>query len=82
MAKVHTYKWTGEYAVVIADHTTPEGSGVLAVPGEEFSTIEEIDTEAIPQAVPVAGGKPKASTKKESSQTTTPGEGANEEAPA
>lgn len=65
----HTYKWTGEYPVVISDHQTPEGAGVLAVPGEEFTTVEEIDLEQIPQAVPVVGGRPKATSKvKESSQ--------------
>lgn len=77
----HTYKWTGEYAVVIGDHQTPEGSGVLAVPGEEFSTVDELDLEQIPQAVPVVGGKPKAASKvKESSQVPPPNSGTNEEA--
>lgn len=79
----HTYKWTGEYAVVIGDHQTPEGSGVLAVPGEEFTTVEELDLDAIPQAVPVVGGKPKPASKvKESSQVPPPAPGSNEEASA
>ena len=41
--KVYTYRWTGDYAAVIDGHTTPEGNGVLATPGENFQTIAPLE---------------------------------------
>lgn len=59
----HRYRWAGDYAAVIAGHTTPEGAGVKAIPGEEFETVEPIDTEQIPNALPI-GGSPKRKARK------------------
>lgn len=53
----HRYRWAGDYAAVIAGHTTPDGTGVKALPGEEFETVEPIDTDQVPNAWAVAGSK-------------------------
>jgi hypothetical protein len=42
--ETYTYRWTSDWPAVIADHTTPEGTGVDAVPGREFSTIAPVDS--------------------------------------
>jgi hypothetical protein len=61
----YTYRWTGDEAVIIGGHTTPEGSGVLAEPGQNFSTIEPFDH---PQARPVVDKKQKGEHKPETVQ--------------
>jgi len=63
----HEYRWTGDHAVVIDGHTTPEGTGVLAEPGQNFKTVDPLDTEQVPNAVPVPK---KNKTEAESDATT------------
>lgn len=48
---IYEYKWTGGTGVIVAGHTTPEGTGVKAEPGKKFRTIAPIDH---PLAAPVS----------------------------
>ena len=43
MAKTYRYRWTSDHAAVIDGYTTPDGEGVLAEPGREFTTTEPLD---------------------------------------
>ena len=54
MASSYTYRWGGDYAVVLGAHSSPEGTGVLAKPGKEFTTTEPFDH---PDAIPQDGSK-------------------------
>lgn len=42
--EIYTYRWTSDWPAVIAGHTTPEGTGVDAFPGQNFSTIAPVDS--------------------------------------
>lgn len=52
--EVYTYEWTGDWEVIMADHVSPQGAAVSAVPGEQFETMEPVSTFYIPAAEPIS----------------------------
>ena len=53
MAKVYSYRWTGDWAGIIDGYSTPEGTSCAVEPGVIFHTSTAVDTEAVPLAVAV-----------------------------
>lgn len=79
---VYEYRWCGDYEAIIGDHTSPEGNGVLGVPGENFRTMAPLNNhyaKPVNDAAKAANTIPHWAGKDEGEQTT---EGAGDDAPS
>jgi hypothetical protein len=74
----YTYRWAGDYPVVV-HRTSPEGTGITAYPGHEFTTTEPFEHK---DAIPVEGASRVQTILESAPEPTAPPEAETEETPA